>query len=40
LGWIKRSDKKEAPAVAVLEGEESGFTRLRRRNWARLIAKI
>ena len=36
LGWIK----KAAPTVAVLEDEESGFVRGRRRNWARLIRKV
>jgi hypothetical protein len=41
LGWIKKAgEKKEAPAVAVLEAEESGFVRVRRRTWARLIRKV
>jgi ribosomal protein S27E len=29
-----------APAVTVMEEEESGFVRLRRRSWARLIQKV
>src|SRR5881397_3010691 len=31
---------EKAPAVAVLEAEESGFVRVRRRSWARLIQKV
>ena len=41
LGWIKKGEeKKEAPRVAVLEAEESGFVRVRKRTWARLIRKV
>ena len=41
LGWIKKAqERKEAPAVPVLEAEESGFVRVRRRSWARLIQKV
>jgi hypothetical protein len=41
LGWIKKAEeKKKAPAVPVLEAEESGFLRVRRRSWARLIQKV
>ncbi len=44
LGWTGRCAGEEEPpavaAVTVLEEEESGFVKVRRRNWARLIAKV
>ena len=41
LGWTKKDEAPEAPkAVVVVDDEESEFVRLRRRNWARLIAKV
>jgi len=41
LGWIEKADgKRDAPVVAILEGEESGFVRVRKRTWARLIRKV
>ncbi len=40
LGLIKKG-KIEAPQnVPVIEGEESEFVRVRKRNWARLIKKV
>jgi hypothetical protein len=43
LGWIKKKTgemQPQPPAVPVLKGEESGFVKVRRRNWARLIMKV
>ncbi len=41
LGWIKMDENSEAPEdVVVAEEDESGFVKLRKRNWARLIAKV
>lgn len=45
LGWIQKPaggarGSPGAPAVVVVEGEESDFVRLRRRSWARLIARV
>mgnify|MGYP001605988630 FL=1 len=41
LGWIKKAEAPGgAPTVAVVEGEDSEFMRVRRRNWARLIARV
>jgi len=41
LGWSRKAEAKGgAPSVPVLEGEESEFVRVRRRTWARLIAKV
>jgi hypothetical protein len=40
LGWIKKDDGASSPGkVVVAEEGESGFVRLRRRSWARLIAR-
>jgi hypothetical protein len=40
FGWV-RSGKCAPPRnIPVIEGEESEFTKVRRRNWARLIAKV
>jgi len=42
LGWISSEDGEETAApndVVVVEEEESEFVRLRRANWARLIAR-
>jgi len=43
FGWIKKKTgeiQPQPPAVPVLKGEESGFVKVRRRNWARLIMKV
>jgi hypothetical protein len=44
FGWIKKTTAEtgemQPPAVPVLKGEESGFVKVRRRNWARLIMKV
>ncbi len=40
LGWIKKAEVPKAPEVHVLEEEESDFLKLRKRSWARLIAKV
>jgi hypothetical protein len=41
LGWVgKDAVKKGPPAVGVIDEEESGFVKVRRRNWARLIQKV
>jgi hypothetical protein len=41
LGWIKEPEGEAGvPAAVVAEGGESEFVRLRRRSWARLIAKV
>ncbi len=40
LGWIRKDLQEGPPAVGVIEEEESGFVRVRRRNWARLIRKV
>ena len=41
LGWIKKDETPAAPKdVVVAEEEESQFIKLRRKNWARLIAKV
>ncbi len=40
FGWIKK-DEKEAPKNALtVDDEESEFVKVRKRNWARLIAKV
>ena len=41
LGWIKKEGTPQAPKdVVVVEEEESQFVKVRRKNWARLIAKV
>jgi hypothetical protein len=41
LGWIKKDSGKDGPpAIGVIEEEESGFVKVRRRSWARLIRKV
>ena len=41
LGWIKKEEEPKGPeGVVVVEDEDSEFVRLRRRSWARLIAKV
>lgn len=40
LGWIKKPAPTPSPDTADSEGDESAFVRARRRNWARLIAKV
>ena len=41
LGWIKKEETPAAPKdVVVAEEEDSKFVKLRRKNWARLIAKV
>ena len=45
LGWVKKpgapgGPSQGSPSVPVIEGEESEFVRVRRRNWARLIARV
>jgi hypothetical protein len=41
LGWVKKDAGKDGPpAVGVIEEEESGFVKVRRRSWARLIRKV
>jgi ribosomal protein S27E len=44
FGWTGKAGKDAAregpPAVGVIEEEESGFVKMRRRNWARLIMKV
>jgi hypothetical protein len=41
LGWTRKQEGEEAPReVMVAEETESEFVRLRKRNWARLIAKV
>jgi len=41
LGWIKKEETPQAPKdVVVVEEEESQFAKVRRKNWARLIAKV
>ena len=48
LGWVgkqaggkgQETEEKHPPAVALIEEEESGFVRVRRKSWARLIAKV
>jgi hypothetical protein len=40
LGWVKKDGAAAGPGeVVVAEEDESGFVRLRRRSWARLIAR-
>ncbi len=41
LGWIRKGNEAQAPGdeVEVEEEDESEFVRLRRANWARLIAR-
>jgi hypothetical protein len=39
VGKPAESDSPSIPTVPVIEGEESEFVRVRRRSWARLIAK-
>jgi len=41
LGWIKKEETPQSPKdVVVVEEEESQFVKVRRKNWARLIAKV
>lgn len=41
LGWIKKDEDGDASHdVVVVEDEDSEFVKLRRKNWARLIAKV
>ena len=45
FGWIKAPEGSaytatSAPSVAVIEGDDSEFVRVRRRNWARLIQRV
>ena len=43
FGWIRKDQEQQEqgpPAVGVIEEEESGFVKVRRRNWARLIRKV
>jgi len=41
LGWIDKNEEPGAPEEVVLaQEEESGFVKLRKRNWARLIRKV
>ena len=41
LGWIKKEETPAAPKdVVVAEEEDSKCVKLRRKNWARLIAKV
>ena len=44
LGWIQKADtsseeKSQAPPVVIAESNQSEFVRLRKKSWARLIAK-
>ena len=48
-GWVGKEAAREEgrgedgrgpPNVGVIDEEESGFVRVRRKNWARLIAKV
>ncbi len=40
FGWIKSSDNAAPTNVPLIDGEESGFVKVRKRNWAKLITKI
>ena len=41
LGWIKKEETPQAPKdVVVVEEEDSQFAKVRRKNWARVIAKV
>ena len=41
LGWIEKEETPQAPKdVTIIEEEESEFAKVRRKNWARLIAKV
>jgi hypothetical protein len=40
FGWIKKRKIQAPQNVPVIEGEESEFVRVRKRNWARLIKKV
>ena len=41
LGWIKKDETPQAPKdVVFVEEEDSEFAKVRRKNWARLIAKV
>jgi hypothetical protein len=41
LGWIKKDEEPEAPEeIVAAEEDESGFVKLRKKSWARLIAKV
>jgi len=42
LGWIREDPEagRRAPGAPLPEGEESGFVKVRRKNWARLIMKV
>jgi len=42
FGWVRKaaaSDSPSSPTVAIIQAEESEFLRVRKRSWARLIAK-
>ena len=41
LGWVKKEETPQAPKdVVLVEEEDSEFAKVRRKNWARLIAKV
>ncbi len=40
FGWIEEKTEASAPDVLTVEEEDSNFVKVRRRNWARLIAKV
>ncbi len=40
FGWIKSGDSAAPKNVPLIDGEESEFVKVRKRNWAKLIAKI
>ena len=40
FGWISKENKKAPKNVGIVDDEDSQFQKVKKKNWARLIAKV